>query len=95
MKIKERIKELSAQQIELRNQRRTERLIGERTMPSWEAALQHSENRYNLRYLYAAYGVLREKPVEMYIPKKKSFSIPYLQKVIEKYREETVRTDPE
>lgn len=59
--LKLKIKELSETQIELKNQRKTVKIVGTRTMEPWQAALSHSSNRENLRILFAAYGVLRGK----------------------------------
>lgn len=59
--LKLRIKELSETQIELKNQRKTVRLIGTRTIEPWLAASEHSIIREELRLLFAAYGVLRGK----------------------------------
>ena len=58
-KMKEDIKKVAADQKNCKNQRRTERLVGERTMTPWEATLKHWENRDWLRGMYAAYGVAR------------------------------------
>ena len=60
--LKERIKEAAETQRQLKNQRRTERLIGLRIMQPWEAAYRHFDNKEQLRILYAAYGLLRGKP---------------------------------
>ena len=44
-----------------KNQRRTEKLQGERKIPTYEAACRHPINRENLRLMYAAYGIARGK----------------------------------
>lgn len=60
-KMKEDIKEMVSKQKTYKNQRRTVRLVGERTMTHWEAERNHSENRFNLRIMYAVYGLARGK----------------------------------
>ena len=99
--IKQKIKVLSKEQIELRNQRKTVHLKGERTIPvigCWGiiegrnrwipgAAEKHSSNRYLLRHLFIVYAKLRGKE----IPKSKK---PVNEKLINEYLEkyEVVRT---
>lgn len=58
---KDYIKNMAEEQKFLKNQRKTEKLVGDRKMPAWEATMQHQSNREKLRILYAAYGVLRGK----------------------------------
>jgi len=61
MLFKDYIRNKAEEQRFLKNQRKTERLIGNRKMPAWEATMKHQQNREELRVLYAAYGVLRGK----------------------------------
>jgi len=60
-KLKSDIKELAEKQKFYRNQRKTEKIIGERKLQPWEAACAHHENRNKLRIMYAAYGIIRGK----------------------------------
>lgn len=60
-KIKSDIKEMSELQRFYRNQRKTEKIVGERKMSAYEATYKHQVNRENLRILYAAYGLSRGK----------------------------------
>jgi len=60
-KIKSDIQILSDLQRSLKNQRKTEKLQGERTMEPWVAAYKHQSNREDLRLMYAAYGLMRGK----------------------------------
>ncbi len=60
-KMKEDIKAMVEKQKFYKNQRRTEKLVGERKMPTWEACNKHFSNREDLRLMYAAYGLAREK----------------------------------
>ena len=57
--LKSEINALAIQQRELKNQRKTVHIVGERTKSPWEAADLHSYNRYRLRIMYMAYGLLR------------------------------------
>lgn len=58
---KDYIMTMAEEQKFLKNQRKTEHLIGDRKMPATEATMKHQSNREKLRILYAAYGVLRGK----------------------------------
>ena len=60
-KMKEDIRKMSEAQVELKNQRRTIKLVGERKMEPYEATSKHMSNREKLRVLYAAYGIARGK----------------------------------
>jgi hypothetical protein len=60
--LKNKIKELGETQKGLKNQRKDVKIVGERTMPTWEACWKHAGNRDNLRLLFAAYGLMRGKP---------------------------------
>lgn len=60
-KMKADIKIKVEEQKFLKNQRKTEKLVGERKMPAWEATYKHQCNREDLRILYAAYGLARGK----------------------------------
>lgn len=55
------IKSIAAEQKFLKNQRKTEYLVGERKMSPSDAAYKHMTNREDLRVLYAAYGILKGK----------------------------------
>ena len=58
-KFKDYIKDLAYGQKELKNQRKTEKFVGERYMSPSDAAYDHQVNREKLRVLYAAYGILK------------------------------------
>jgi hypothetical protein len=55
------INKLVEEQKFLKNQRKTEKIIGDRKMPAWEATYKHQANREKLRVMYAVYGFLRGK----------------------------------
>lgn len=59
--LKETIKTLAAGQKELKNQRKTVNLVGERTMSSFAAYCQHANTRVSLHTFYVAYAILRGK----------------------------------
>lgn len=59
--LKREIKELSETQRYLKDQRKTVKIVEKRQIQPWEAAIQHSINRENLRILFAAYGTARGK----------------------------------
>ncbi len=61
MMFRDYIKSMAEEQKFLKNQRKTEYLVGERKMPADEAAYKHFSNREKLRVLYAAYGILSGK----------------------------------
>jgi len=44
-----------------KNQRRTEKLVGDRKMSPSDATYKHAANREDLRAMYAAYGIARGK----------------------------------
>lgn len=60
-KMKEDIKTKAELQKFYKNQRKTEKIIGERKMPASEATYKHQTNREDLRVMYAAYGIARGK----------------------------------
>lgn len=60
-KFKEDIRILSEGQRELKNQRKTVKMVGSRTMRPSEATWKHQMNRDKLRLMYAAYGLMRGK----------------------------------
>lgn len=59
--LKQKIKEMADMQPQLKNQRKTIKLEGERTIKPRIATYQHYTNRETLRHLYMAYGLLRGK----------------------------------
>lgn len=55
-----KIKELATEQTDLKNQRRSVHIVGERTISADSAASQHAMNRHKLRHLYIAYYLFRK-----------------------------------
>lgn len=60
-KMKSDIKVKVEEQKFLKNQRRTEKLVGERKISPSDATYKHQVNREDLRIMYAAYGQARGK----------------------------------
>jgi hypothetical protein len=93
--LKEKIKVLADQQVMLRNQKRTVRLKGERTMEPWKAYLTHQNNRAELRKLYMEYGILKgKKPEQIDINYKEVFSNEFINQLTNQYeaRLEVIRS---
>lgn len=63
--IKDRIADLAKEQKNLKPQRKTVHFNGERTIDPSEATYKVDNNKSELRYLYAAYGLLRGKGFEI------------------------------
>ena len=59
--LKNKIKDLASHQKFLKNQRKTVHFIGTRKIEPKDAESQHRSNREELRIMYAAYGILRDK----------------------------------
>ena len=55
------IKEKSELQRFYKNQRKSVHIVGERKLPTWEAAYKHQSNREDLRAMYAVYGLSKGK----------------------------------
>jgi len=60
-KMKVDIKAMVELQKFYKNQRKTEKLIGERKLSQSDAIYKHQTNREDLRIMYAAYGIIRGK----------------------------------
>ena len=60
-KMREDIKTKAEEQKFLKNQRKTVKIVGERTIPAKDAAYKHMTNREDLRIMYAAFGLARGK----------------------------------
>ena len=58
-----KIAEMEKEQKNNKNQRKTVRIVGERTKPAWEATVDAMALTEELRIWYAAYGILRGKPL--------------------------------
>jgi hypothetical protein len=88
--LKSQIKVLASQQRELKNQRKTVHVVGERTMEPWKAWIQHQSNRSKLRDLYLVYGILRGKKLEDIDKTYPYKSETYINKLIEQHGGEII-----
>lgn len=61
LNLKSDIKDLSVEQQSLKNQRKTVNRVGDKTMEPWQAQMKHQRNRYELRHMFVAYAILRNK----------------------------------
>lgn len=87
-RLKNDIKGLSTQQKTLKNQRKTVNRIGKKLMEPWQADYQHGYNRWDLRHMYLAYGLLRGKSVDVTEPNRKTpIDMELVDKFMEKYAE--------
>ena len=55
------IKEKSELQKFYKNQRKTVHFVGKREIPAYEANYKHMDNRFELRAMFAVYGLLKGK----------------------------------
>lgn len=76
--LKEDIRVLATEQIELRNQRKTVRRKGEKKMTPYEAFCKHQSNRRQLRHMYIIYGELRGKTLDQIEQSRKTEPSEYL-----------------
>jgi len=59
--LKNEIKNLSDDQLYLKDQRKSKKIVGNRKLQPWEAEMLHKSNREKLRIMFAAYGLMRGK----------------------------------
>jgi len=59
--LKNEIKQLSEDQLYLKDQRKSKNINGTRKLQPWEAEMLHKSNREKLRIMFAAYGLMRGK----------------------------------
>ncbi len=82
----ENIKVLVNEQRDLKNQRKTVKIEGERTMEPWKATYKHAENRILLREMYVALGLMRGREIEQIEPGSKTpINMNNVNKLIEKH----------
>lgn len=82
--LKQTIKTLAAAQSSLKNQRKTVKIIGERTMTARQAFFQHQANRERLRHMYIAYAELRGRDVADSL---EEYSVSLVEKFKEEYKD--------
>lgn len=91
--LKEEIKGLVAEQKVCKNQRKTVRIQGERTMDVWKAHCTHASNRNHLRYLYMAYGIMRGRTPEQVDKNHMNISMMSVEKIIAEFTIPTVKEE--
>lgn len=85
--LRQKIKELADMQPQLKNQRKTIKLEGERTIEPRIATYQHYSNRDTLRHLYMAYGLLRGKrQQEIEYSVKTPIDMDYVNELVKQYK---------
>lgn len=92
--LKELIKEKAALQPVYKNQRKTVNLVGERTIAPDTATAEHKYNREDLKELYIAYTILREKDPLLACAGYKDFStweLNRIQTIIDRFQSEFIR----
>lgn len=90
-KIITEIKRLSTLQVEQKMQRKTVNLVGDRTMPSWEAAYNVMARKTQLMHLFIAYGRLRGFNLPK--PKNKEINEGLVENFMEQYVPEELATE--
>ena len=93
LELKEKIRTLAKQQVIFKLQRKTVYLTVVRTMEPWGATVKHIDNRFRLRHMYLAYGLIRGKTVEQIENKSKapySYDARTVSKLVEKYSPEAI-----
>ncbi len=94
LELKEEIRKMAEQQVTLKLQRKTVRLSVKRRIHPVDAANMHADNRFRLRHMYLAYGIIRGKTVEQIESTSKapySYDARTVSKLVEKYTPEAVR----
>ena len=85
--LKSAIAVLAAKQRATKEQRKTVRFIGTRTMSPNDAAAQARDNKVELKHMYLAYGVLRGREINQIVSEKTEYSERKLNELLTKYGE--------
>ena len=85
--LKSAIAVLAAKQRATKEQRKTVRFIGTRTMKPNDAAAYARDNKVELMHMYLAYGILRGREITQIISKDTEYSERKLNELIAKYGE--------
>ncbi len=97
--LKNIIKESSLKVRNLKNQRKTEKLIGERTVDSYRAVLLVNKEKRDLRKYHIAYGLLRGRTYEQIEQKVRDenkltqYDWELIDYLVEKYRIDNTKED--
>ena len=87
------IKELAAEQMVLKPQRKTIMFSGTRTVAPHVAVQKVDENKQKLRHLYVAYNILRSKEVVVFT--KREFQQSLVDKYVEEYKSDFEKKEEE
>lgn len=86
--LKQTIKTLAKEQLGLKNQRKSVKIVGERTLTPYEAWKKHQINRIDLRHLNIAYGLLRGQDILLIENNpKEPFHQAVIDRVMDKYKD--------
>lgn len=85
--LKSAIKDLSIKQRQTKEQRKTVKFTGKRSLKPWEAQLLALKQKEELKHMYIAYALLRNKPVESAITEKTAWSKTKVDAIVKKYEE--------
>ena len=85
--LKSEIKALSQKQRETKEQRKTEKFTGTRSLTPWEAQRLALRQKEQLKHMFIAYALLRNKPIESAISEKTEWSKKKVDEIMAKYAE--------
>lgn len=95
--LKEKIKQMSKEQSFLKDQRKSVHNKCERVIEPWQAVYKHDSNRYDLRLMFAAYGIMKGRTFSQIENTHPEESHPLrafqgsIDKIIAQYEQEVVR----
>jgi hypothetical protein len=81
------IKDLSQKQKETKEQRKTVRFTGKRTMNPHDAQILALKQKETLKHMYIAYALIREKSIETAIGKDTEYSKRRVEELVATYGE--------
>lgn len=85
--LKSEIKALAAKQRETKEQRKTVKFTGTRSLTPWEAQILALRQKEELKHMYIAYALLRGKSIETAIGSKTEYSQRKVDEIMAKYAE--------
>ena len=85
--LKSAIKSLSAKQRATKEQRKTVKFNGERSLTPKQAQLLALSQKWELKHMYIAYAQLRGKSIETVIGPDTGYSVNKVNELVEKYGE--------
>jgi hypothetical protein len=85
--LKSAIKDLSTKQRETKNQRKSVKFTGTRSLNPKDAQMLALEQKWQLKHMFIAYAILRGKPIETAVGPKTEYSQNKVNELVEKYGE--------